>query len=326
MGVIRSITLFAGLALLGPTVAQAQAPVLQSPVRCAMQDVCWVVQYFDHEAGPLAADYLGGDRSYDNHTGTDIGLVNYAAMAQGVPVVAAADGVVGGARDGMPDSGHQNLDREAVQGRECGNGVRVDHGNGWQTLYCHLRQGSVTVSTGDRVAAGEVLGMIGQSGLAAFPHVEFAVLHNGDKVDPFLLEDGSSLWSAATVGQLTYSPMDIYHVGFATGVPEWADVQAGEYANAEFPADAEALIVWVEMFSVQQGDDIRIEILAPDGSALLDHSEPVQKDQARIFRFVGKKRPGSAWPVGSYRADVTISRDNDGQTVSRTRSISAEIQ
>ncbi len=326
MGATRALKLFAALALLWPMAAFAQTPVLQLPVRCAMQDVCWLVRYFDHEAGPRAADYLGGNRSSDNHTGTDIGVVNYAAMVQGVPVVAAADGVVAGARDGMPDWGHQDLDPQAVQDRKCGNGVRVDHGNGWQTLYCHLRQGSVAVSTGDQVAAGHVLGMIGQSGLASFPHVEFSVLHNGEQVDPFLLEDGSTVWSAATIGQFSYAPMDIYHIGFATDVPEWADVRAGAHGATEFPAEAEALIVWFEIYSVQQGDDVRVEVFAPDGSVLLDRSDPVQKTQPRFFRFVGNKRPGSAWPIGSYRADVTISRDQNGQTISRSRSISAEFQ
>jgi len=317
---------FVLVGLVWPTVALSQAPVLQSPVRCAMQDVCWVVQYFDHDAGPLAADYLGGSRSYDDHTGTDIGLVNYAAMAAGVPVVAAADGVVGGVRDGMQDWGHQTLDQEAVQGRKCGNGVRVDHGNGWQTIYCHLRQGSVTVASGEQVQAGQVLGMIGQSGLAAFPHVEFGVLHDGDQVDPFLLEDGSSLWSSAAVGQLSYSPMDIYHAGFADRAPDWAAVQAGDYANREFGVDADALVVWVEMFSVKEGDDVSFKIVAPDGNVLLDHSESVQKTQSRIFRFVGKKRPGDAWSAGTYQADISITRSENGHTIARERTISATVQ
>lgn len=316
----------AALVLFWPVHAAAQAPVLQVPVQCALQDVCWVVQYFDHEAGPLATDYLGGARSYDSHTGTDIGLVNYAAMADGIPVVAAAGGVVGGARDGMPDSGHRTLDREAVEGRECGNGVRVDHGDGWQTLYCHLLQGSVAVANGEEVTAGQVLGFVGQSGLAAFPHLGFTVFFEADRVDPFLLEDGSSLWSAEAAGRLAYAPVDIYHLGFADAAPEWAAVQAGDYGASEMSVTADALVVWAEMFSVLEGDVVRIRLSDPDGVVLLDHAEPVERTRARFFRFIGTQRPGDAWPPGTYQADVSVIREGEGGQISRERSVSVTLQ
>ena len=47
--------------------------------------------------------------------------------------------------------------------------VLLDHGRGWQTLYAHLSEAAVAV--GDRLAAGERLGSVGQSGRASTAHL-----------------------------------------------------------------------------------------------------------------------------------------------------------
>jgi len=77
-------------------------------------------------------------------------------MARGEPVVASAGGVVAAARDGVDDISMR--DAPVPRGRECGNGVRIVHGGGWKTQYCHLRKGSVAVKNGD------MLGLVGLSG------------------------------------------------------------------------------------------------------------------------------------------------------------------
>ncbi len=66
-------------------------------------------------------------------------------MKEGVPVVAAAPGVVTGMRDGMPDVDVRKIGAAALMGRDAGNGVVIDHGDGWVTQYSHLRNGSVAV-------------------------------------------------------------------------------------------------------------------------------------------------------------------------------------
>ena len=61
----------------------------------------------------------------------------------------------------------------------------IEHGEGWTTQYCHMRQGSVRVRKGDRVAAGAPLGFVGLSGGSEFPHLHIVARHDDRVVDPF---------------------------------------------------------------------------------------------------------------------------------------------
>ena len=60
-----------------------------------------------------------------------------------------------------------------------GNHVIVEGAEG-VALYAHLRAGSVRVRAGDRVAAGESLGTVGNSGNSTMPHLHFHVMDGPD--------------------------------------------------------------------------------------------------------------------------------------------------
>ena len=63
-----------------------------------------------------------------------------------------------------------------------GNAVYLDHGGGLVTGYFHLSR--VLVADGDTVAAGQVIGAVGQSGRATGPHLHWIARYGGITVDP----------------------------------------------------------------------------------------------------------------------------------------------
>jgi murein DD-endopeptidase MepM/ murein hydrolase activator NlpD len=69
-----------------------------------------------------------------------------------------------------------------------GNTVRVDHGYGVETLYGHLAK--ALVKEGQRVDRGDVIALVGSSGLSTGPHLHYMVKVNGQPLDPtkYILE------------------------------------------------------------------------------------------------------------------------------------------
>lgn len=65
-----------------------------------------------------------------------------------------------------------------------GNVVEIDNGFGYTTLFAHLRKQLVV--DGQKIKRGQVIGLVGQTGLATGPHLHYAIMKNGIFVDPEL--------------------------------------------------------------------------------------------------------------------------------------------
>ncbi len=294
------------LALVAATIA------LSKPIACEIGRTCFIQQYADHDPGPGARDYRCLGATYDGHDGTDFRLPDKAAQARGVAVLAAADGVVRAIRDGEPDFAVGAFDRAKVaKNRECGNGVVVDHADGWQTQYCHLRQGSVRVKAGDHVTADSPLGLVGQSGDAAFVHLHLTVRHNGRAVDPFA-PDGAAcggtgtLWATAVQSDMAYRGTQVLNVGFAGGPVTMDDIESGPVKG---PGTAGDLVAYVRVIALRQGDRQSLTVRAADGAVLARSTPaPADHDKAQAFLFAGKSSQ-TPWPAGVYTATYTVQRD-----------------
>ena len=100
------------------------------------------------------------------HTGVDWGA------PIGTPIFAAGNGVVIKAEY---DSGY-------------GRRVEIQHANGYVTTYNHMSGFGRGIVAGVHVTQGQVVGYLGQTGLATGPHLHYEVIINGNFVDPMAIK------------------------------------------------------------------------------------------------------------------------------------------
>ena len=84
----------------------------------------------------------------------------------GTPIVAVTDGRVS----------------SAGRAGGCGIAVRLDHGGGLSTRYCHMSR--MAVRSGQEVRRGQVIGYVGSTGLSTGPHLHYEMYRNGRAINP----------------------------------------------------------------------------------------------------------------------------------------------
>ena len=299
--------------------ASAADPIaLSFPVRCELGATCFVQSYVDHDLSKESRDYQCGSRTYDGHNGTDIRVLDLGMQRAGVEVLAAATGRVIGARDGMTDISVRTIGKAAISGKECGNGVVLEHDNGWNTQYCHMAKGSVRVKSGDRIAEGQPIGLVGLSGDTEFPHLHFTVRLAGAIVDPFAFgpaldscnSGGRSLWVDALRARLDYRAREILNYGFSAVPPTMELIESGDIKNQQPSRQSSALTAYVRAIGLQKGDEQVLTLSSPDGSLFAEYAPPaLESNKAQLFLSVGKTLKAPAWPQGTYAATYRVTRN-----------------
>jgi len=310
----KILALGAVLFYMSAAVSQGSALELGLPLRCELGKTCWIVNFVDLDPGKGVRDHACTSFSYNGHKGTDFAIRDLKAMEGGVPVIASAPGTVKAVRDGMEDANVSERGKPGVSGRECGNGVVIVHGQGWETQYCHLKKGSISVEQGSVVKRGQSLGLVGHSGLAQFPHVHLSVRHDNRVIDPFIIASPGekcgrgdrSMWQPGLATQMGGPPSAIFNAGFAAKAPRPQAVRAGLYRDRVLSRQAPALVLWADMYWPVAGDQVRMRIYGPDGALIFEHMSDIPKTQARRLFFAGKKRKSLFWPKGAYRGEVTL--------------------
>lgn len=116
------------------------------------------------------------DREVYNHGGIDIA----GAGIMGTPVVAAADGTVVATNSSCTHNWGKSY--SCGCGGGYGNYVMISHAGGKMTVYGHLT--SLTVSSGQSVSRGQVIGYVGSTGNSTGPHLHYECRLNGVRYNP----------------------------------------------------------------------------------------------------------------------------------------------
>ena len=300
------------LAILYPVAAHAL--LVKMPIACKPGENCFIQNYVDHESGSGWKDYRCGHLSYDGHDGTDFAVPTLAEMEVGVNVLAAAKGVVKNIRSNMKDIGIAKVDMSALKDHECGNGVFLEHEDGWSTQYCHMKLNSIQVKPGDEVKPGQILGQVGMSGMAAFPHLHFTLRHDEKIIDPFTGkgpdsicgQSGFSQWKASSQAKMDYSGPGLIAGGFTAETPTPEGIMEGKYKEMTVPAEAGQLLFWVQVYGPREGDVLKMTLReGEDGPVIASHDAPQEKSQARYLKFIGKKNV----EPGTYTGTFQLLRD-----------------
>ena len=118
---------------------------------------------------PVKGGYLNSSFGYRNdpidnvvrfHQGQDI------TVKTGTPVHAPAEGIV----------------KRAYYAGGFGKHIKLDHGNGYTTLFAHLSK--IKVKHGQKVSRGEVIGLTGNTGRSTAPHLHYEIHHYGESKNP----------------------------------------------------------------------------------------------------------------------------------------------
>lgn len=125
---------------------------------------------------PLALPDAAVDQGFDGEFSHRDAENRYAldfAVPVGTPVLAARGGIVMQTAAGFHGHG---LDFSRDAGRA--NFIRILHDDGSMALYAHLAEGGVQVRVGQRVNAGQRIGLSGNTGYSSAPHLHFSVQVN----------------------------------------------------------------------------------------------------------------------------------------------------
>jgi hypothetical protein len=187
----------------------------------------------------FAVDFMRLDsdgRLVEGDTSKNANFVDY-----GAPVMAAGDGIVVSTLDklennepgALPDP---NVFTELGIASVDGNHVVIDHGNGLYSFYAHMQKGNIKVKIGDKVQAGDELGLLGNTGNSSGPHMHFHIMNGpsplGSEGVPYVFDS----FQLAGVANPTEDEFDKALFEGAATFPSRANLNPVEHRD-EMPLD-----------------------------------------------------------------------------------------
>jgi murein DD-endopeptidase MepM/ murein hydrolase activator NlpD len=257
------------------------------PVERRLGDGLLLLNYVDDNLATGVRDYENAAFTYDGHAGTDISLFHFRAMDRGTAVLAGRAGRVVSVEDGY-------YDRNTSMNGTTANRIVIQDDLGIQVHYAHLRNHSATVSVGENVAAGDVIGYIGSSGSSSVPHLHVEFRGTGSVLmDPWSGPSNpiTSLWISQEP-YVGFNPLRVFDIGMFT------QTSCGGNANsiplstleerlsgpARFGANEPIVGVWF-LYQCQAGEGYHVEVLRPDGSVYASWDGTQSQKQQYAFQY-----------------------------------------
>ena len=256
-----------------------------------------VTNYVDLIPTGALKDFNCGTITYDGHRGTDIELLNFYEMDEGVPVLCAAPGVVAYTHDGEYDR-----NTEWITGRRA-NAVVVSHSDGSTARYLHMRKSSVAVDVGDNVDLGDTLGFVGSSGFSSGPHIHFEIRQDETAVDPFYgpCQPDSSRWvhQKEYVFDLPFEKMDD---GLTTIPLSWAMISERPPTKRHVKAQG-TIYSWVRLRNARKDDTLTWKFYA-NGSLWDEYSFSPGQTYSSSWWYVWWNLPASSSYYGNWVLEI----------------------
>ncbi len=286
------------------------------PINCELNKDCFIQNLPDVLSNKTASDTYCQGATYGGHKGIDIRLLSLENIKDNVPVIASADGIVKAFQDGEEDKLMLTpQDKANIKGNECGNGIIITHVNGYESQVCHLKKNSITVKKGQKLKQGDILGFVGNSGFAAFPHVHLTVRKNGQWLDPIsgakpsqncsstkskntLLNKDTIKYFSANTSRLMISGI----TGSAVTHKELVKIGAPK----KLSESDQAIVGWAWFINLRKGDQVRFTLEGPKGLITQNTTKPLDRHKADYSGYSGKRTKPDK---GEYRLTTELLRN-----------------
>ncbi len=215
--------------------------------------------------------------TYAGHDDFDIDMIASSGTTNNRPILASYGGTV--VRSGWDNGG--------------GNYVRINHGNGWQTLYLHMIA-PPPVSVGQIVTRGQLIGRVGSTGNSSGPHLHYEQLRDGAKVESWFNGE----------------PSGITTDGFPAGEPQSPPRNVtSANCDTEPPAEPEPWIADVT------GDGYHDLVAREDDGTLMFYSNNIERDNGTPYSSA--QQIGQGWNTFDTITDADVTGDGYTDLVAR---------
>ena len=239
----------------------AQTPRFVNPIGGVYGQDYIIVNYVDWEFTGIL-DHACGNKTYNDHQGTDFTLKSFPQMDAGVDVFAVDTGIVTAVHDG-------EFDRETIGDttKGFGNFVALKHSGDLYTYYAHLKKNSLLPVIGETVLPGQKIAEVASSGNSTDPHLHFELWFDSlQLIDPFMGPCGNT--ETYWLDPLPYDDSyNLWESGMLDFQPTLDDLRERPEETYIFhPGSDTTITFWNLQYGLREGDISRVDWIAPDGS------------------------------------------------------------